>query len=160
MHDTLCFTSHERFPDSFTSCVHTLCCMIDQDLFWHLWKLIIFESTELLSFNHIILYLWDSCIFMGSCVLCTGTQVLLNEKQWKGYRKESGIQSNCILVQWHAVWPPVVIDLFWCLLLSVYSPLRIQAYIIQLKSKYKKTIDVYIVQAWFKESILKINAIE
>lgn len=30
-------------------------------------------------------------------------------------------------------------------LLSVYSPLRIQAYINQLNSKYKLTIDIFIV---------------
>lgn len=35
----------------------------------------------------------------------------------------------------------MVIDLFWCLQLSVYSLLRIQAYINQLKSEYKMTID-------------------
>lgn len=32
-------------------------------------------------------------------------------------------------------------------LLSVYSPLRIQAYVNQLNSKYKMTIDIFIVQA-------------
>lgn len=43
-------------------------------------------------------------------------------------------------------------DLLWSLicsdvLLSVYSPLRIQAYVNQLKSKYKMTIDIFIVRA-------------
>lgn len=58
MHDTLRFASHERFPDSFANCVHTFCCMRDQDLFWHLWKLIVFwifvDSAA--QFKHIILY--------------------------------------------------------------------------------------------------------
>lgn len=56
-------------------------------------------------------------------------------------------------------------DLLWSLicsdvLLSVYSPLRIQAYVNQLKSKYKMTIDIFIVRAWFKESILKLKPVQ
>lgn len=45
------------------TCVHTLCCMSDQDLFWHLWKLIVYES-EAPQLNHIILYLKKSDCFV------------------------------------------------------------------------------------------------
>lgn len=47
------------FPDSFTNCVHTFCRMSDQDLFWHLWKLIVFwiYIYSAAGFKHIIRYL-------------------------------------------------------------------------------------------------------
>lgn len=47
MHDTPCFMSHKRFPDSFSDCADTFCCMSDQDLFWHLWKFIVFLKLHL-----------------------------------------------------------------------------------------------------------------
>lgn len=47
MHDAPRFMSHERFPDSFSDCADTFCCMSDQDLFWHLWKLIVFLKLHL-----------------------------------------------------------------------------------------------------------------
>lgn len=42
-------------------------------------------------------------------------------------------------------------------LYCVYSRLRIHAYINQLNPKYKRTIDIFIVPAWFKESIFELN---
>lgn len=51
MHDTLCFTSHERFPDSFTNCVHTFCRMSDRDQF-----LILVEIDHFFAFLKIYIY--------------------------------------------------------------------------------------------------------
>ena len=96
---------------------------------------------------------------MGSCVFFSGSQVTLKckgQQNKKNKKKERNVFVGTMTVQLLRV-----IDFLpWCLLLSVYSPPRIRAYINQLKSKYKMTIDIYIVPAWFKESILKINAIQ
>lgn len=103
---------------------------------------------------------------MGSCVFLnrySGTfKVKNSEKATEKslvFNQTVCCYNDCIAgYSQEAAWP-LVIDLFWCLSLSVYSPLRIQAYINQLKSKYKMTIDIYIVQASFKDSIQKINPI-